>query len=182
MMSGDSHKVGYRNPPPASRFQKGQSGNPRGRPKGQRNSLPYESVLGQIVTIREDGVERRVTAAEAFLLFIIKRGLDGDGPSARTAMEAIEQAKASGLMRREVKTFALRWGREGTVSRALELLRMAKKINRLHQTAKIMLEPWLVEMALARLGDNRLTAEQQRVVVQATRTPWKVRWPEWWRA
>jgi len=28
---------------------------------------PYDAVLGQMVTIKEDGVERRVTAAEAFL-------------------------------------------------------------------------------------------------------------------
>jgi hypothetical protein len=32
------------------------------------------------VTIRKGGVERRVTADEAFLLQLIKRGLEGDGP------------------------------------------------------------------------------------------------------
>ena len=35
-----SYKVGYRKPPKASRFKPGQSGNPRGRPKGARNKLP----------------------------------------------------------------------------------------------------------------------------------------------
>jgi hypothetical protein len=30
--------------------------------------VPYHRVLGQMVTIREEGRERRVTAAEAFLL------------------------------------------------------------------------------------------------------------------
>ena len=68
----------------------------------------------------------------------------------------------------------------GSVSGALERLRMAKKVDRFRKTAKMMLEPWLVEMALARLGNRRLTVEQQKEVVRATRTPWKVRWPEWW--
>ena len=46
-----------------------------------------------MVTIREDGVERRVTAAEAFLLHVTKRGLEGDGAAARAAMAAIEVAR-----------------------------------------------------------------------------------------
>ena len=70
----------------------------------------------------------------------------------------------------------------GSVSGALELLRMAKKVDRFRETAKMMLEPWLVEMALARLGNRRLTVDQQKEVVRATRTPWKVRWPEWWES
>jgi hypothetical protein len=44
-----------------------------------------------MVTIREDGVERRVTAAEAFLLQLAKRGLEGDGPAARATLAVIEE-------------------------------------------------------------------------------------------
>ena len=42
------------------------------------------------------------------------------------------------------------------------------------------LEPWIVEAALARFGGRRLTVEKQRIVVDATRTPHKVKWPDWW--
>jgi hypothetical protein len=185
-MTDDSNstgdRAGYRKPPRANRFRKGQSGHPAGRPKGRHNHLPYEAVLGQIVTIREDGVERRVAAAEAFLLFIMKRGLEGDGPSARAAMEAIEQAKASGLVGKQIERLDIRRVvvDPGSVSGALELLRMGKKMDRFRDTATMMLEPWLVEMALTRLGDRRLPVDQQKEVVGATRTPWKVRWPDWW--
>src|SRR6202047_5548516 len=100
MMSGDSAPddsgegdVGYRKPPRAMRFTKGQSGNPTGRPRGRHRQAPYEAVLGQMVTIREGGAERRVTAAEAFLLQLTKRGLEGDGAAARESLAMIEQAR-----------------------------------------------------------------------------------------
>jgi hypothetical protein len=59
---------GYRRPPRKARYKKGQSGNLGGRPRGRRREAPYEIVLGQMVTIREGGVERRVSAEQAFLL------------------------------------------------------------------------------------------------------------------
>lgn len=174
--------IGYRKPPVATRFRKGQSGNPRGRPRGARKEFPYETVLGQMVTIREDGLERRVTAAEAFLLQITKKGLEGDGAAARSAMQAIEEARAAGLARHpsELTIITMRFVRPGAVNSALEPLRMGRKLDRYRDTARIVLEPWIVEAALARLGDRRLTREEQEAVIGATRTPRKVRWPDWW--
>ena len=47
------------------------------------------------------------------------------------------------------------------------------------ETARMALEPWLVEAALARLKEA-LSPANQRIIVKATRTPHKVRWPKWW--
>ena len=163
--------VGYRRPPAASRFRKGQSGNPRGRPRGRHKAPPYEAVLGQMVTIREDGVERRVSAAEAFLLHMTKKGLEGDSAAARATMAAIEDARASRLVREPEEAHRHAGHRPaGSVTGALEPLRMGRKLDRYRETARMVLEPWIVEAALARLGDRRLTVEEQQVVA-ATRTP-----------
>jgi hypothetical protein len=57
---------------------------------------------------------------------------------------------------------------------------MARKLDRYRRSARMMLEPWLVEEALARLGDGPLPVDEQAKVVQVVRTPRKVRWPDWW--
>ena len=93
-MNGAKQQVGYQQPPNATRFRKGQSGNPRGRPKNRRREIPYDTVLGQMVTIREDGRERRVTAAEAFLLQLTQKGLAGDSAATRASLDAIEHVVA----------------------------------------------------------------------------------------
>jgi hypothetical protein len=175
-------EVGYGKPPASTRFQKGRSGNLRGRPRGRHNRPPYDVVLGQMVTIKENGLERRVTAAEAFLLYMTKRGLDGDGAAARSAMAAIEEARParSARDRGDLLRIVHVGVAPGSVNSALQGLRMGTKLDRYRPSARILLEPWLVEAALARLGGGRLSREEQAKVVQAVRTPHKVRWPHWW--
>lgn len=182
MTGGSDQEVGYGRPPVSGRFRKGQSGNPNGRPRGRKTDIPYDAVLGQMVTIREDGRDRRVTAAEAFLLQLTKKGLEGDGAAARQTLASIEEARAKRLLDHDVEplTFVTVLVSPGSVNGAIEPLRMARKLDRYRPTARIAIEPWIVEAALARLGGRRLSREQQRTVMQATRTPRKVNWPEWW--
>ena len=163
---------GYRRPPATTRFTKGRTGNSAGRPRGRRQEAPYEAVLGQMVTIREAGVERRVTADEAFLLQHSKRALEGDGAATRTTLAVIEYAKERlstdhGFISRIILMIVA----PGSVTYALMPLRMARKLDPSRETARMALEPWLVEAALARL-DRRLSPADQRTIVKATRTPY----------
>jgi hypothetical protein len=174
-------EVGYGKPPALTRFQKGQSGNPRGRPKARRRDLPYDLLLGQMVTIREEGRDRRVTAAEAFLLHLTKKGLAGDSASARASLTAIEAAREKHIAEAPLQV-RLVWKcvAPGSVGPALDALGMAVKLNKYSEGATYRLKPWLVQSALDRLGERRLTPEQQRVIVDVTRSPCDVCWPEWW--
>jgi hypothetical protein len=175
--------VGRGKPPVHSRFAKGQSGNPKGRPKGKRATLPYDAVLGQTVTVRENGQQRRLPADQAFLLHLANKGLSGDGPASRATLTALEQARGTDRVDQQ-GPFSITWVpvTPGSVTPALRALRMAQLLDRFRPTAMLKLEPWIVEAALKRLGERQLSPDDQAVIVAATRTPNKVRWPEWWTA
>ena len=181
-MSADN-AIGYGKPPAATRFTKGSSGNPRGRPKNRHRGIPHDTVLGQMVTVREDGRERRITAAEAFLLQLTRKGLAGDSAAARASLEAIEKARAVRQMDQPViATIVFSMVGDG-IDAILEPLGIARRLHPANE-AKVrwQLQPWVVEAALERLGTRRLTKEEQREIWSNTRTPDKVRWPEWWTA
>jgi hypothetical protein len=133
-----------------------------------------------MVKIREGGAESHVMAAEAFLLQLTKRALEGDDAAARASLTVIEEAKERpGVSQPQAYVIIRSIVDPGSVTSALEPLRMAKKLDPYRETARMALEPWLVEAALARLSQP-LSPADQRIVLNATRTPHKVRWPEWW--
>lgn len=173
--------IGYGRPPKSTRFRKGQSGNPKGRPRNRRREIPYDHVLGQMVTIREEGRERRVTAAEAFLLQLTQRGLQGDSAAARASLAAIENARSRRQLDAPgIDTIIFKGVSPGSVGCSLDALAMAVKLRRFSEGSEYKLKRWIVEAALARLGTRQLTPGEQQTVVENTFKPKLVHWPDWW--
>jgi uncharacterized protein DUF5681 len=70
---------GYRKPPKHSRFKKGTSGNPIGRPKGSLNmATVLERTLSQMVVIVEDGQKKKVSKMEAAVQQLVDKAIGGD--------------------------------------------------------------------------------------------------------
>ncbi|MGL4677224.1 MAG: DUF5681 domain-containing protein [Brevinema sp.] len=72
-------KIGFKNPPKESQFQKGKSGNPKGRPKGSKNlkTILLKELESQI-SIQEKGRVTKVTKQEAFIKGLIANALKND--------------------------------------------------------------------------------------------------------
>jgi hypothetical protein len=74
-----AYEIGFGKPPEHSRFRKGLSGNPKGRPKGRRNlATVLERSLQEKVVINENGVRRTVTKLEAAVKQLVNKAAAGD--------------------------------------------------------------------------------------------------------
>ena len=98
-MTGDDadYEVGYGKPPRATQFRKGQSGNPKGRPKQARGLRQLvATALAQQITIREGGRTSQVSKREALILSLITKGIKGDIRAAAQVLRLMEEQDVAG--------------------------------------------------------------------------------------
>ena len=98
-MSDDGHETGrgFARPPKQSQFQQGQSGNPKGRPKGSRNlKTDLANLLKGKVEITINGERRRMTRQEAMLLSLFQRAVQKDAHAAKTLFDMVIKLQLPG--------------------------------------------------------------------------------------
>jgi hypothetical protein len=87
-------KVGYGHPPKATRFQKGQSGNPSGRPAGIKSLRSVlEEALAQRTTVRVQGRPKKITKLEAMTRKLADLAVEGDARVLRLLLNEIRLAE-----------------------------------------------------------------------------------------
>jgi hypothetical protein len=81
---------GYKKPPESAQFISGQSGNPRGRPKGSRNlKTDLNDLMKKRIVVREDGETRNISRQEAMLLGLFSKAARGDVRAAATLVNMV---------------------------------------------------------------------------------------------
>jgi len=90
--SEGDYEVGYGKPPRATRFAKGQSGNPRGRPRGAKNfNTLLEEALNEAVTVTENGGRRKVSKRQAIVTQLVNRSATADFRAIKLLFEIVRE-------------------------------------------------------------------------------------------
>ena len=113
-----TYDVGFGKPPEHTRFKPGQSGNPKGRPKGSLNlASALNRALKEKVVVVENGRRKSLTKLDVAIKGLVNRAVTGDakamqqmlalGPlvgvdtnTASTAMDANDAAVMADILAR----------------------------------------------------------------------------------
>jgi hypothetical protein len=83
----EDYRTGYGHPPKANQFPPGQSGNPRGRPKGSKSiAAIFQSVLNQKVSVTENGKTKKLPRAEVMVRQLANEAMRGDAHAIKLLM------------------------------------------------------------------------------------------------
>jgi hypothetical protein len=84
--------VGYRRPPKATRFTAGQSGNPKGRPKGSRSvGAMLQDIIQQKIGVTENGKTRRISALEVMLRRLVNDAMRSDPRALKLLLSLVDR-------------------------------------------------------------------------------------------
>jgi hypothetical protein len=86
------YEIGYGRPPHHTRFKKGRSGNPKGRPGGARNlSTVLSEALNERVIIAENGGRRKISKRQAIIKQIVNQAAKGDWRAAKLLFDILQE-------------------------------------------------------------------------------------------
>lgn len=87
------YDVGYRRPPANHQFQKGKSGNPKGRPRGRKNleQMCRDAFLRRIPVVERDGTQHKMAKVQAMIENVATKAASGDPKQVKLALDVIER-------------------------------------------------------------------------------------------
>lgn len=87
----DDEQIGYGKPPKSGQFKPGQSGNPKGRPKGRKGiNTIIDDVFRKKVSLREGGKVKKISQVEALFRRLMNDALKGDPKATDQALKLLQ--------------------------------------------------------------------------------------------
>ena len=180
-------KSSGKGPPASTRFRKGQSGNPQGRPKkkAEVRASAFDVVIDRTLTIVQGGTPREVTVDEALQHKTYQDAIAGNRAARREVLKMIAKREKA-ITKRAPLTSPVEVKKEGSdpsnADEALLILGIACRDPRWdepsEQRERLLLEPWAVKAALGRRGRSRLDQREIAEAKRCTHAADTLRWPE----
>lgn len=167
-------------------FQKGKSGNPRGRPRRPREKEDVDEQRPHFFdTLMPPGPDgKQITYGEEIYRRALNRALgERDWEWLRQMNSWAAELKQLRDRRPKFSNGGFVYNEQLEVTRidiAIRHLDLAHVQWRKHPSARWVLKPWFVSAALERMKKGSLTREDMEAIYLRTRTPQLVDWPEWW--
>ena len=168
-----------------TRFEKGRSGNPAGRPKKRRPQISaFDIIFGKTLTVTQNGVERELTVDEALQLQTYQEALKGSKMAIREVLKMIEKREvAIAKVTPQVAT-PVRMEMEhdaDNADKAMVLLGIAQYDERPlgwgDKPTRLRLATWAAQAGISRPGRRTLDDKRRDDVRWATIDPDELRWP-----
>jgi hypothetical protein len=170
----------------SGRFQKGQSGNPAGRPKARRPHISaFDIIFDKTLTVTQNGVERELTVDEALQLQTYQDALKGRRMAVRAVLKMIEKREVAlrkAAPQRAVKSHPVQVEYDtGTADDAMLLLGILKELEPPpgwgNHAPKLKIDTWAAQAAISRPGRRKMSDRNIEDCKVMTIAPDKLRWP-----
>ena len=173
----------------SGRFQKGQSGNPAGRPRARRPHVSaFDIVFDRTLTVTQNGVEREFTIDEALELKTYQAALKGSKMAIRAVLKMIGKRERA-LAEKAAKAAppaprGLRYSPTYDSDSADEAMRILGIVS--HDPAleqmnwsknKLRIEHWAAQAAISRPGRKQLSEKAITDLRPLLKDPDKLKWP-----
>lgn len=165
-----------------TRFQKGRSGNPKGRPKKRRPHVSaFDIVFDKTLTVRQGGRERELTIDEALELQTYQAALKGSKPAIRKVLKMIEKREVALAKRNPSSIGMLTIEHHHHAENADEAMRILGIIERDpfwgDEHPRDRVATWATQAALSRPGRKMFSKLEIDNIRQFTMHAGELRWP-----
>ena len=168
-----------------TRFKKGQSGNPAGRPKKRRpHNSAFDIIFDKSLTVTQGGVERELTIDEALQLQTYQAALRGSRMAIRKVLKMIEKREAALARMSPPPSNKVEFIQEYDADNAKEALKILGIIEPGRQNDDdgdndnwLRAATWATQAALSRPGRRKFSEQEAREIRFFTLDPDTLRWP-----
>ena len=163
-----------------TRFKKGQSGNPKGRPKQRRpHNSAFDIILDKRLTVTQGGQERELTVEEALELQTYQAALKGSRMAIRKVLKMIEKREAALAKRHKRAPSPVTFETHHSSDNADEAMRLLDIVREdtSFDDNRLRLQPWTVQAALSRPGRKKFSSQEVESINKFTFDPGQLKWP-----